>query len=353
MTSTRSDDPRSVILWTIAMVAIAVIVLWAAYLARTVLLMGYVSALFAIGFSPLVRWIETQKLLPIGTRLTPRWLAILLIYLAIVSIVTLAAMLVMPPLVAQARELARALPEMFQRAQTYLISKGFLDHRLTVGELVQRAPGTDAVGTAFSAVTGFVGGVFGVLTILILTFYMLIESETLFDTFVRLFPRQRRAQFAAASRQVTVKVSGWLLGQLLLGVTIGVTAGIGLWLLGVPYFYVLALIAGIGEMIPVVGPILSAIPAVAVALTVSPQKALLVLIFWIVQQQIENHVLVPKILSRQVGVSAVTVIVALLLGGSLLGIVGALLAVPTAAILQVVLQELGAAEPPREAGAAR
>lgn len=182
---------------------------------------------------------------------------------------------------------------------------------------------------------------------------MLIESETLFDTFVRLFPRQRRAQFAAASRQVTVKVSGWLLGQLLLGVTIGVTAGIGLWLLGVPYFYVLALIAGIGEMIPVVGPILSAIPAVAVALTVSPQKALLVLIFWIVQQQIENHVLVPKILSRQVGVSAVTVIVALLLGGSLLGIVGALLAVPTAAILQVVLQELGAAEPPREAGAAR
>jgi predicted PurR-regulated permease PerM len=135
-------------------------------------------------------------------------------------------------------------------------------------------------------------------------------------------------------------VSAWLAGQLLLAVLIGTTAGLALWLLGVPYFYVLALIAGLGEMIPVVGPILSAIPAVGVALTVSPATALFVGIFFLVQQQIENHVLVPKIMERQVGVSAGIVIIALLVGGSLLGIVGAILAVPTAAILQVVFQEL-------------
>src|SRR5688572_32354143 len=92
-------------------------------------------------------------------------------------------------------------------------------------------------------------------------------------------------------------------------------------------------------MIPVVGPILSAIPAVAVALTVSPATALFVAIFFLVQQQIENHVLVPKVMERQVGVSAGMVIMALLIGGSLLGIVGAILAVPTAAIVQVVFQE--------------
>src|SRR4029453_4767983 len=102
---------------------------------------------------------------------------------------------------------------------------------------------------------------------------------------------------------------------------------------GIPFFYVLALISAIGEMIPVIGPILSAIPALVVALTVSPQKALLVLMFFFLQQQRENHILVPKIMSRQVGVSAVTVIIALLIGGSLAGIVGAILAVPTAAIL--------------------
>ena len=102
----------------------------------------------------------------------------------------------------------------------------------------------------------------------------------------------------------------------------------------------LALISGVGELIPVVGPILAAIPAIAVASTVSLNKVLLVVIFFVVQQQFENHVLVPKVMERQVGVSAVTVIVALLIGGKLLGIVGAILAVPTAAILQVVLIEL-------------
>ena len=102
----------------------------------------------------------------------------------------------------------------------------------------------------------------------------------------------------------------------------------------------LGLLAAIGELIPMVGPILSAIPAVAVALTVSPGKALAVALFFLAQQQVENHVLVPKIMSKQVGVSAVTVIVALLVGGSLLGIVGALLAVPTAAAIQVIFEEL-------------
>lgn len=93
-------------------------------------------------------------------------------------------------------------------------------------------------------------------------------------------------------------------------------------------------------MIPVVGPVLAAVPAVLVALTVSPKTGLFVMIFFIVQQQVENHLLVPKVMERQVGVTAVTVIVALLIGGALLGITGAILAVPSAAILQVLAQEL-------------
>jgi predicted PurR-regulated permease PerM len=113
-----------------------------------------------------------------------------------------------------------------------------------------------------------------------------------------------------------------------------------LWALGVPFFYVLALLSAVGELIPIVGPIISAIPALAVAATVSPKTVLFVLIFFVLQQQLENHILVPKIMSRQVGVSAVTVIASLLIGGSLAGIVGAILAVPTAAILQVVMSEV-------------
>jgi len=157
---------------------------------------------------------------------------------------------------------------------------------------------------------------------------------------VQLFPRRQRARVATVSQTVTQKVSAWLGGQLLLSLIIGVTSWLGLWMMGVPYFYVLALISAIGEMIPMVGPILAAIPAIFVAVTVSPGLAIGVAIFFIAQQQLENTILVPKIMGRQVGLSAVTVIIALGIGSQLLGIVGAILSVPTAAILQVLFEEL-------------
>ena len=335
----RESEARALVLWTITMTALAVIVLWAAYLVRDILLLIYIAGLLATGFSPIVRLIERQKALPIGTRRFPRWLAILVLYVFILGSLTAIGFLVFPPLVEQAQQLWATLPAMFERAQQFLIAKGILNEHLTFRQAVERAPrpgGGETVGTVVGAVTGVVGGIVGLLTILILTFYFLVESGTLRRNLLQLFPRRNRARVDAVTREITTKVSAWLGGQLLLGGVIGVTSALGLWLLDVPFFYVLALISGIGEMIPVVGPILAAIPAIAVATTVSMQKALLVLIFFVVQQQFENHVLVPKVMERQVGVSAVTVILALLIGGKLLGIAGAILAVPTAAILQVL-----------------
>jgi len=325
------------------MAALTVIVVWCAFLVADVLLLVYMSGLLAIGFSPIVRLIERQTVLPIGSKRFPRWLAILILYVVILGTLTGIGFMIFPPLVHQAQQLWTSLPDTFDRAQDFLIKKGVLQEHLTLREAVKRAPGGgggEAVGTVFGAVAGVVGGIFGLITILILTFYVLVEADSLRNTMLWLFPARDRARVAAASRDITVKVSAWLAGQLLLGGIIGATSALGLWLLGVPFFYVLALISGIGEMIPVIGPILSAIPAVAVAATVSLNKALLVIIFFIVQQQFENHVLVPKVMQRQVGVSPVTVIVALLIGGKLLGILGAILAVPTAAILQVLMTEL-------------
>jgi len=339
---TQSESPRSLIAWTIGLLALTVILAWALYQIRGTLLLIYVSALFAIGFSPVVRFIERQRVLPIGTRRLPRGLAILVLYLAIIGAAVFVGWLVFPPLIQQARELWAALPTMFDRTQTYLIERGVLDHRITWTEAMKQAPGSgaDAVGTVIAAILSVGGGVFGFFSILILTFYLLVESQNLLGAFLQLFPRGNRARVAGICREITVKVSAWLTGQLVLGGVIGCSAALGLWLLGIPYFYVLALIAGIGEMIPVVGPLLAAIPAIAVAFTVSPMAAVYVAIFFILQQQFENHVLVPKIMEAQVGVSAVTVIIALMIGGSLLGIMGAILAVPTAAILQVIIQEL-------------
>ena len=311
------------------------------YLVRGQLLLLYVACLFATGLAPLVRMIERQRVLPIGTKRLPRAAAILLIYGAVLGTIAGIGGAVVPPMVRQSQEFWKALPELIDQGQARLVSWGLISPDASYKELLEQVPsgGGDVVTMIIAALWGFVGGIFGFVTMLLLTFYLLVESQSLFDFFVRLFPRRRR-QRSQVSALVTIKVSAWLGGQMLLGFIIGVTTAIGLAVMGVPYYFVLALIAGIGEMIPMVGPLLSAIPAVAVAFTVSPGLALGVAVFFIVQQQLENTVLVPKMMGETVGLSAVTVIGALVIGSELLGFAGALLAVPTAAIIQVLVEAL-------------
>jgi predicted PurR-regulated permease PerM len=335
----RSDDPRALIRYGLIATVFTAAIAWTLYQVRDTLLLVYVAMLVAIGLSPLVDTIERHH---VAARLRlPRWGAILAIYLLLAAALVSIGALVFPPLVTQARELWAAAPGLLHRAQLWLIQRGLLSREITVMEAVQQAPGgTDAVTTVLGAVWGIVGGVFGVVTILIVAFYMLVDSANIVRTFVLAFPKSERSRVSAACGDVSRKVSAWLAGQLFLAIIIGSTAAIGLGLMGVPYFYVLALIAGIGELIPIVGPLLSAIPAIAVAFSVSPALALGVLLFFIAQQQFENHLLVPRVMSRQVGVSPVIVIIALLTGGSLLGVIGAILAVPTAAILHVIYQKV-------------
>lgn len=334
------DTPRALIRYALVGLALTVALAWVAYRVRSALLLVYISALLAIGLAPLAAFFERWKV--VRGRPLPRWAAILVIYVCFLAFLVGLGVLVIPPLVEQARELWSAVPGMLQRGQRWLIDRGLLSTELSLREAMEQSPvgGSDAVGTLVAAIWGFFGGVFGFITILILAFYLLLDSEHLVRSFVRLFPRAERPRVEDACLSVSGKVSAWLGGQLLLAGIIAGTAALGLALMGVPYFFVLALIAGIGEFIPIVGPILAAIPAIAVGFTVSPAMALGVAVFFLLQQQFENHVLVPKIMERQVGVTAAGVIMALLIGGTLLGVVGAILAVPTMAILQVVFAEL-------------
>jgi predicted PurR-regulated permease PerM len=341
--SLEPSDPRSLIRYGFLWLAITIIALWAMYLVRSQLLLIYVCVLFATGLSPLVRYIERRR--TSGRRRLPRPAAILIIYGTVIGILVAIGYAVLPPLIEQSQAFWKELPERIDSIQRRLVSWGLISPNASYKDLLQQAPGGgDAVNIVLGTLWGFVGGLFGLVTILLLTFYLLVESQSIFNFFVRLFPPHRRQKVAEVSGLVTEKVSAWLGGQLFLGFIIGATTAIGLGLMGVPYFFVLALIAGIGEMIPIVGPLLSAIPAVAVAFTVSPGLALGVAIFFLIQQQLENAVLVPKLMGQTVGLSAVTVILSLIIGGELLGLVGALLAVPTAAIVQVLFEELYLAE---------
>jgi len=334
------DTPRSLITWTIWMVVLTGLLLWVLYLVRDILMLIYVAAIFAVGCSPIVRIIERVQVYR-GARRISRPVAILVLYLLLLTFLAVIVSIGLPPLISQATALVQNAPAIGDKLQDVAMQYGIIDHPVTVRELLQRAPGPgDAVGTLTMAVGNIVGGVVGFLTILILTFYFMLEADDLVEGMLKFFPRSRRPWLAELSRSITIKVSAWLTGQLLLGAIIGTSAGIALWLMDVPYALVLALIAAVGELIPVVGPLLAAVPAIAVAFTVSPGTALMVTIFFFVQQQIENNVLVPKIMEKQVGVSAITVMIALMVGASLQGIVGALLAVPTAAIVQVLVHDL-------------
>jgi predicted PurR-regulated permease PerM len=337
--SASPDSPRALIRYALAALAVTVFIAWALWEVRNALLLIYISALIATGLSPLVNELERKRFL---RQRVPRWAAILVIYVCIVAALIAVAAMVIPAVVMQARDLAREFPRLLHQAQQWLIGHGVLTREISAAEAVQQtAPSAaqDTLGLVANAVLGVVGGVFGIITALVLAFYLLVDSSSLILVFLRLFPREKRAQVNDACRRVTNKISAWLGGQLLLAGIIGSTAALGLFLMGVPFFWVLALVAGIGEMIPIVGPILSAVPAVAVALSVSPTLALGVIIFFVAQQQLENHLLVPKIMQRQVGISPVFIIIALLIGGSLLGVMGAILAVPSAAILKVLLEE--------------
>lgn len=325
--------------FAVAGVLLLLAVLWSA---RNAILLVYISALIAMGISPLVRFIE-QRSSKSRWRL-PRWFAILAIYLAVVSVIVLLGLLVVPPLITQATQLWTKMPDEFDAFQRAMIRYRLMPRRITLAEAVQSAPSgsTAAVGTVLGALSSVVGGVFGLITILILSFYFLLETSEMFEYLTRFVPRRHRADVVVAAREAVIKVSAWLRAQALLAGVMGAFAAIGLAFLGVPYFYVVALVAAVGETIPIVGPIIGGVTAVAIALSVSPQLALTVGIYFLILHQLESNILVPKIMERRVGVSPVAVMIALLVGGELWGLIGAILAIPTAAIVSVIIEDVAA-----------
>ena len=335
-----SDERNRVIVRSAAALFGGVILLYTLYQLREALMTLYIAVLLAVGLSPIVRRIERERLLA-GRIRVPRWVAILTLYVTFLSGMALVMALVLPPLVAQIQQLFVELPTYVDRLQAELVRRNLLDHTWSWSSVLSelKAPAGVALSGLFGAVTGFFGILGKVIAVLLLPFYLLLEAGSLRNGLLSLFHPDKRPRVARIARHVTEKVGAWLAGQFLLAAVIGTTATIGFWLIGVPYFYVLGLVAAVGELIPVVGPILAAIPAILLGATASAQTAFITAGFCWAQQFAENNLLVPRIMGRQVGISPVTIMVALLIGSSLLGFVGAILAVPSAAIVPVLVQE--------------
>jgi predicted PurR-regulated permease PerM len=334
------------IMAAVVSIALAVVLLAGLWAVRDVLVLVYACVTLALGLGPLVRWIERRPWLAIAGRRPPRWSVVLVLFLFAFAVLGAAMVIIVPPLVAQARALVAHAPDLTKRGQVFLDAHGLGQIQLAaLFPAWMGQGGSDALGTVFGTLTSLLGGIFGMMTIVILTFYLLIEGEALFARWLRLLAPVRRVPARAFADRVTTKVSAWLLGQLILCATIGTAAGIAVALLGVPFAYVLAIVAAVGELIPYVGPLVAGTSAVTLAaLTVSWNVALAAGSVFLVLQLLENNLLQPKLMSRQVGLSAVTIIVAVLLGGALLGVAGVILAVPTAAIVEATIEVLGSDE---------
>jgi len=328
----RLDITYTSILRVIAVLAALVFL----YFIRDILALILVAVFLAAAIMPWVNWFNKHNI--------PRALAVLIIYLSAFAVLALVIVLIIPPLSDQINQLSRSFPEYFQRVivgfsklQQFNGGADTVSAQNSLGSL--QAALSSATQGVFSAISSVFGGIIFFLAMLVLTFYMVL-NEQLFIKFVeQITPKNYKSYAIKFISRVQVKLGKWLRGQLFLMFFVGALTYIGLLILGVKFALVLALMAGLLELIPYAGPILSAVPALIIASTQSLLMAVLVAILYFMVQQIENHFLVPKIMQKAVGLNPIITIVAILVGAKLGGILGAILAVPVVTVISMFLSD--------------
>jgi len=314
--------------------------------AANVLLLLFLSILLAAGLEPFIGWLRAR--LPLG-----RGPTILVVYAVFFVLVTAFALLVFPAAITQAAQAVDRLPTFLDQAGAWakdLQPPALSDAATALVRAADRALRPSAqptdpqdvlqIGLTVAEVVA------SLATMLALVFFWLVGHARLQRYVLAFLPGPRRAAVRDGWNEVETRLGLWVRGQLTLMSIVGLASGTAYVLLGVPAALLLGLIAGICEGIPLVGPILGAVPAVIAAATVSPQLALVVVGVAVVIQLVENNLLVPVIMRNTIGISPLILTVSLLIGAAAGGIIGALIAVPIAAALEVILGRLQDRESP-------
>jgi predicted PurR-regulated permease PerM len=320
---------RNDIVFTIALLA----VLAAAWEIRNILLLVYVSALFAVVLSPAIELIRRMH---IGKWRPGRGGAILVLILAGIGLVAGVGLLILPPIYRDLHAFAVDLPH---RTAGVLARMRSLPFGMNFDPAVLEQHAAEAVGGAFGVFRTITGGLMGAFTCVILTAYFIVDGERTFHWALSLLPAAHRPRISATMIRAEARVRHWLAGQAALMAILGISVAIVFGLLQIKYFYALAVIAGILNIVPIIGPLIALVLAAIIAAFDSWTKLAGVLLFFAVYQQVENAILTPRIMKLSVDLPPLAVIIALLIGGALAGVLGALIAVPTAALLAVLADE--------------
>ncbi|MFN2590191.1 MAG: AI-2E family transporter [Actinomycetota bacterium] len=310
----------------------------AAWAVRNILVLVLVAAVLAVGLDPPVRWLERR-------RVSRGW-AVLIIFFAALGFLVLFGWLVVPPLVRQARELAADIPDYIRRLQDESGFFGDLERKYHLSERLQDVTSKlpSIASASFGTILGFTRSIasliFNTLTVGILTIYFLLALPRMQAFGDRVMTGRNRDRDVAIMEESLERIGGYVSGNIGISIIAGVVSFIALTIIGVPFAAALAMWVAIADLIPTVGATLGALAAVLVAAFVGVTELIATVIFFVAYQQFENYVVAPRVMARAIDLSPAAVIVSVLIGGSLAGLAGALLALPLAAAAKVVIREL-------------
>ena len=304
--------------------------------------------------SRVLTWIAVSIFLAVAlepvVRVTERWMsrtwAVLTVFGGLLALVALFLAVLIIPIATQVDDLRDAAPGYLQRLERNQTIRD-LNQRY---KLVQKAQDAakQAPARVFGAAGRFVNGVVATLTVLFLTLFLMFELPTMSRGLLSLLTEDDAARVRLVAADVNRSIGGYVLGNLAISVIAGATVGISLWILGVPYAAALAVFMGVCDLVPLVGATVGALAAIGVAFAAQGVTAGIVMIVVnVVYQQFENHILQPIVYRKTVQLSAFLVLVAVLMGGELMGVLGALVAIPIAGSIQLVVREIraGVADP--------
>jgi predicted PurR-regulated permease PerM len=330
-------SPWRLVFGAVCIVFGVVAVIYFAFELRDSITQVLVAMLLAVGLQGPV-----SRLNKLGV---PRPLGLLVIYLAVLVGLVFAFWFLLPPVFRDLRELATQAPSYIAEAESQLGRLGVNSNLPALPDLEQRilAEVSSDVGSYVNRVVsilgfalGLFGGVLNAFLVLVLSIFMVMEGPAFRRHLLSLMSPENEQTWDDITLKIARKIQGWLLGTVFLGLVIGTVSTVALLLLGMPYAFLFGLIAGIGEFIPMIGPIIAAVPPVAVSAFYGWGLFVAVLVLYIVIQQLENYLLVPRIMGSAVDLPGLVVLVAFLAGTELMGIIGGILAMPVAAIFHVV-----------------
>jgi predicted PurR-regulated permease PerM len=300
-----------------------------------VLVLIGVAFFLALGLEPAASWLVKRKL--------PRWAASSLVFVIFLGLLAAFVAAAVPPLAQQAGQLINQVPLYIQQAQDHSSAIGRLNERFHVQQRITETingSGGSMLNDVITAGTAVFSAAANSVIVIVLTVYFLIDMPRIRTTMYRLVPHTRRPRVILLGDQMFAKVGAYVLGNVATSVIAGAATSIWLAAFDVPYALLLGVFVGLLDLVPVVGSSIAGVIVAAVALTVSLPVCVATIAFFIVFRLAEDYVLVPKIIGRAVKVPALTTMIAVLIGGALLGIVGALVAIPIAAAVQLICQEV-------------